>query len=127
MNGPKEPVVFQFNGFPSNTGIPASSLIHHSHHPTKPPVFTTHSTVHPTHIGKPHSPPSFNCPRCLWMSLWLAQLSRRVLQRNFLVSIINFTAFIIFENVKSRQTKKAANNLWHLWHIISFLSFKDYF
>ena len=51
MDGPKEPVVFQFNGFPSNTGIPASSLIHHSHHPTKPPVFTTHSTVHPTHIG----------------------------------------------------------------------------
>ena len=31
------------------------------------------------------------------------------------------------EHLKSRQTKKAANNLWHLWHKISFLSFKDYF
>ena len=30
-------------------------------------------------------------------------------------------------NLKSRQTKKAANNLWHSWHRIRFLSFKDYF
>ena len=34
---------------------------------------------------------------------------------------------LMYCDLKLRQTKKAANNLWHLWHKISFLSFKDYF